>query len=57
VIPFEAAAVVLLVAIIAAIALTLRGTRQTKAPKPELQVQVQRNDRLRIIKMDAEKPE
>jgi NADH-quinone oxidoreductase subunit J len=46
-----------LVAIIAAIALTLRGTRQTKAPKPELQVQVQRNDRLRIIKMDAEKPE
>jgi NADH-quinone oxidoreductase subunit J len=57
VIPFEAAAVVLLVAIIAAIALTLRGTRQTKAPKPELQVQVQRTDRLRIIKMDAEKPE
>jgi NADH-quinone oxidoreductase subunit J len=53
--PFEAAAVVLLVAIIAAIALTLRHTRQTKAPKPERQVQVQRNDRLRIVKMDAEK--
>jgi NADH-quinone oxidoreductase subunit J len=53
--PFEAAAVVLLVAIIAAIALTLRTSRQTKAPKPERQVQVQRNDRLRIIKMEAEK--
>lgn len=53
--PFEAAAVVLLVAIIAAIALTLRPSRQTKAPKPELQVQVQRDDRVRLIKdMDAE---
>jgi len=55
ILPFEAASVVLLVAIIAAIALTLRGSRQTKAPKPDRQVQVQRNDRLRIIKMEAEK--
>lgn len=53
--PFEAAAVVLLVAIIAAIALTLRTTRQTKAPKPERQVRVQRADRVRIVKMAAEK--
>ena len=52
--PFEIAAVVLLVAIIAAIALTLRPTRQTKAPKPERQVAVKRDDRVRLVKMDAE---
>jgi NADH-quinone oxidoreductase subunit J len=52
--PFEAAAVVLLVAIIAAIALTLRPTRQTKAPRPERQVRVQRADRVRIVRMAAE---
>ncbi|MGR8947471.1 MAG: NADH-quinone oxidoreductase subunit J [Gammaproteobacteria bacterium] len=55
--PFEVAAVVLLVAIIAAIALTLRPTRQTKAPKPERQVEVKRADRIRLVKMDAEKSE
>lgn len=52
--PFEIAAVILLVAIIAAIALTLRPTRQTKAPKPERQVAVRREDRIRIVKMDSE---
>jgi NADH-quinone oxidoreductase subunit J len=57
VLPFEIAAVVLLVAIVAAIALTLRPARQTKAPKPELQVKVVRESRVRIIKMAAEKPE
>jgi NADH-quinone oxidoreductase subunit J len=57
VLPFEVAAVVLLVAIIAAIALTLRTTRQTKAPRPERQVQVSRNDRVRLVKMVAEKPD
>ena len=55
--PFEVASVVLLVAIIAAIALTLRPSRQTKAPKPERQVEVKRSDRVRIVKMNAEKPE
>jgi len=55
VLPLEVASVILLVAIIAAIALTLRSTRQTKAPKPELQVRVRREDRVRLIKMDAEK--
>ena len=54
--PFEVAAVILLVAIVAAIALTLRPTRQTKAPKPERQVEVKRDDRIRLVKMDAEKP-
>ncbi|MGE0483327.1 MAG: NADH-quinone oxidoreductase subunit J [Gammaproteobacteria bacterium] len=53
--PFEIAAVVLLVAIIAAIALTLRSTRQTKAPRPERQVQVRRADRVRLVKVDAER--
>ncbi|MBI4692787.1 MAG: NADH-quinone oxidoreductase subunit J [Gammaproteobacteria bacterium] len=55
VLPFEAAAVILLVAIVAAIALTHRGTRQSKAPRPERQVQVRRADRVRLIKMDAER--
>ncbi len=52
--PFEVAAVILLVAIVAAIALTLRPTRQTKAPNPERQVAVRRQDRVRIVKMDSE---
>ncbi|MGD9602718.1 MAG: NADH-quinone oxidoreductase subunit J [Gammaproteobacteria bacterium] len=56
VLPFEVASVVLLVAIIAAIALTLRTTRQTKAPRPERQVRVMREERLRIVKMAAERP-
>jgi NADH-quinone oxidoreductase subunit J len=47
--------VILLVAIIAAIALTLRHTRQTKAPKPEKQVSVQAQDRVRLVKVDAER--
>ncbi|MFC0253982.1 NADH-quinone oxidoreductase subunit J [Massilia consociata] len=50
---FEIAAVILLVAIIAAVALTLRKRRDTKAIDPGLAVRVKRNDRLRIVKMDA----
>ncbi len=49
--PFEIAAVILLVAIIAAIALTMRGHRMTKYVAAEDQVYVKREDRLRIIKM------
>ena len=52
--PFEIAAVILLVAIIAAIALTLRPTRQTKAPNPERQVAVRRADRVRLVNVDSE---
>lgn len=52
--PFEIASVILLVAIIAAIALTLRHTRQTKAPKPDKQVAVRRQDRVRLVKVEAE---
>jgi len=55
--PFEIASAILLVAIIAAIALTLRTRRQTKYMSPEIQVAVQRADRIRIVKMTAEKDE
>ena len=51
---FELAAVILLVAIIAAIALTHRTSRQSKRQMAEKQISVRREDRLRIIKMDAE---
>jgi NADH-quinone oxidoreductase subunit J len=53
--PFEIAAVILLVAIVAAIALTLRHTRQTKAPRPERQVAVRATDRLRVVKVAPER--
>ncbi len=52
--PFEIAAVILLVAIIAAIALTMRPKRQTKAQKPEQQVLVRRADRVRLVGMKTE---
>jgi NADH-quinone oxidoreductase subunit J len=48
---FEIAAVILLVAIIAAVALTLRKRKDSKAIDPGAAVRVQRNDRLRIVKM------
>ncbi|WP_426109750.1 NADH-quinone oxidoreductase subunit J [Massilia sp. PWRC2] len=48
---FEIAAVILLVAIIAAVALTLRKRKDTKAIDPGVAVRVKRNDRLRIVKM------
>lgn len=51
--PFELASVVLLVAIVAAIALTLRGRKESKSVDPSKQVLVKKADRLRILKMDA----
>ncbi|HHJ12116.1 MAG TPA: NADH-quinone oxidoreductase subunit J [Chromatiales bacterium] len=53
--PFEIAAFVLLVAIIAAIALTLRRRPGTLHQDPAAQIRVRARDRLRIVKMDAEK--
>ena len=53
--PFEIAGAILLVAIIAAISLTMRKPRTHKTPKPEKQVSVRRRDRVRIVKMEAEK--
>jgi NADH-quinone oxidoreductase subunit J len=52
----EIAGVLLLVAIVAAIALTLRERRETRYQNPGEQVLVKRNDRLRILKIDSEKP-
>ena len=57
VLPFEIAAVILLVAIIAAITLTLRRRPNTRHQTPSEQVKVKREDRLRIVKMDAEEKE
>jgi NADH-quinone oxidoreductase subunit J len=51
--PFELASVVLLVAIVAAIALTLRDRKESKSVDPSKQVLVKKADRLRILKMDA----
>jgi NADH-quinone oxidoreductase subunit J len=52
--PFEIAAVILLVAIIAAIALTMRRRPDTKYQDPARQVEVQARDRVRLIKMPTE---
>jgi len=51
--PFEIAAMILLVAIVAAIVLTMRGPRQRKAQRPSEQVAVRREDRVRLVKMPA----
>jgi NADH-quinone oxidoreductase subunit J len=51
--PFELASVVLLVAIVAAIVLTLRDRKDSKSMNPAEQVLVKKKDRLRIVKMDA----
>jgi len=53
--PFEIAAVVLLVAIIAAIALTHRTRKESKYQVPGDQVKVRRADRVRIVAMPVEK--
>ena len=54
--PLEIAAVILLVAIVAAIALTLRERKDNKAQNPGDQVRVKASDRLRMVKMPAVKP-
>ncbi|MBL3526863.1 MAG: NADH-quinone oxidoreductase subunit J [gamma proteobacterium endosymbiont of Lamellibrachia anaximandri] len=53
--PFEIAAVILLVAIIAAIGLSMRKRPETKYQNPTEQVAVKRADRVRMVKMDVEK--
>jgi NADH-quinone oxidoreductase subunit J len=55
--PFEIAAVILLVAIIAAIALTFRRRRSTKYQDPASQVKVRRRDRVRLLDLPIEKKE
>jgi NADH-quinone oxidoreductase subunit J len=53
--PIELAAVLLLVAIVVAIALTLRKRKDTKYQDPARQVAVKRSDRVRLVSMPAEK--
>ena len=55
--PFEIAAAILLVAIVAAIALTMRRRTGVKTQDPARQVAVRREDRIRIVRMPAERPE
>ena len=54
---FELAAVILLVAIVSAIALTLRHRTGIKSPDVSQQVAVKRKDRVRMVSMPAEKKE
>ncbi len=49
--PFEIAAVVLLVAIVAAIALTLRRRKDTRYNDPSRAVRTRREDRVRLVKV------
>ncbi|WP_323121599.1 NADH-quinone oxidoreductase subunit J [Burkholderia alba] len=54
---FEIAGLVLLVAIIAAVALTERKGKDSKRQRVSDQVKVRREDRVRLVKMQAEKPQ
>jgi|TARA_B110000908_G_scaffold115142_1_gene135006 NADH-quinone oxidoreductase subunit J len=55
--PFEIAAVILTVAIVAAITLTLRENKSRKSQVVSDQIKVRAEDRLRIVKMDAVRKE
>jgi NADH-quinone oxidoreductase subunit J len=55
--PLEIAAIILLVAIIAAIALTLRARKDSKSQNPSDQVRVKRADRVTLVKMVSVTPE
>ncbi len=52
--PLQIAGVILLVAIIAAIALTLRRRKDSKYQKPSQQVKVRRGERVRLVSMPAD---
>lgn len=54
--PLEIAAVILLVAIIAAIALTLRQRKDSKHVDPSYQVRVRSRDRMEVLKMEVTQP-
>ena len=55
--PVQVAALILLVAVIAAIALTLRERKDTKAQNPADQVRVKARDRVSLVKMAPVKPD
>ena len=52
---FEIAAIILLVAIVAAIALTMRRRPDTKYQKPASQIDINKQDRVRMVQMPSEK--
>ena len=52
--PLQLAAVLLLIAIVAAIALTLRERKDSRHLDPSQQVRVKAADRVRLVKMDAD---
>ena len=54
--PFEVAAVILTVAVVAAVMLTLRRRPGAKHQDPSMQARTRAGDRIRMVKMDAEKP-
>ena len=54
--PLEIAAVILLVAIIAAIALTMRARKDSKRQNPSEQVRVKAADRVTLVKMNPVRP-
>ena len=56
ILPFEFAAVILTVAVIAAVMLTLRRRTGNKSQNPGEQTRVKAGDRLRMVSMPAEKP-
>jgi len=56
ILPFEFAAVILTVAVVAAVMLTLRRRTGIKTQNPGEQSRVKAGDRLRMVKMAAEKP-
>ncbi len=52
--PFEVAGIILLVAIVAAIALTLRKRSDTKTQIPAQQVRVKKDERVRLVNLESE---
>lgn len=54
--PFEIAAAILLVAIVAAISLTMRRRPESKKQTPSEQVKVRATDRLKVVKMGSDAP-
>jgi NADH-quinone oxidoreductase subunit J len=54
--PLQVAAVILVVAIVAAIALTLRRRKDSRAIDPALAVRVKARDRLQIVKLPPSRP-
>ena len=54
VLPFEIAAIILLVAMVSAILLTLRHTKINKNMNPADQIKARRNDRIKVVSMKSE---